>query len=241
MTKKILITQSNYIPWKGYFDAINMVDVFVVYDLVQYTKNDWRNRNLIKTQKGRAWLTIPVWQEHLNQKIIDTKIANHNWYKKHWATLKMVYGKAPYFKQYKEFFEELYLKELKEYQYLSEINLHLNKSILKLLNIPTEVISAKELQEDLKFDPSLDRNARLIDICKKVKGDVYYSGPAAKIYLDEAAFTAEGIEVSWLDYGNYPEYPQLYGDFEHEVSILDLIFNTGTEAKKYMKSFKDEY
>jgi hypothetical protein len=241
MTKKLLITQSNYIPWKGYFDAINSVDVFVVYDVVQYTKNDWRNRNLIKTQKGKEWLTIPIRQEQLDQKIMETKIAKHNWYKKHWSTLQTVYGKAPYFKEYKAFFEALYLKELKDAQFLSEINLELIKAILKLLGSRTKVISAKALLEDLKFDESLDRNARLIDICKKLEVDTYYSGPAAKVYLDEAAFEAEGIKVEWLDYSNYPEYPQLYGDFEHGVSILDLIFNTGAEAKKYMKSFKDEY
>lgn len=87
MAKKNAILQSNYIPWKGYFDLIQMVDEFVLYDNVQYTKNDWRNRNKIKTPNGTQWLSIPVRGESLTQLIQDTKVVNNNWRKKHWKTL----------------------------------------------------------------------------------------------------------------------------------------------------------
>ncbi|HIP48251.1 MAG TPA: hypothetical protein EYG92_04705, partial [Lutibacter sp.] len=118
--KKIAILQSNYIPWKGYFDLINMVDEFILYDEVQYTKNDWRNRNKIQTKQGVQWLTIPVRQKELSQLIKDTKITDKKWGKKHWATIRQNYSKAKYFKEYKDIFEELYLNC--EEQYLSQIN-----------------------------------------------------------------------------------------------------------------------
>ncbi len=107
MTAAIL--QSNYIPWKGYFDIINTADVFIFYDHVQYTKNDWRNRNRIKTPQGSNWLTIPVRQLDSSQKIEETHVLNQDWRKKHWASLSNFYGKTPGFKLYKDLIEPLYL------------------------------------------------------------------------------------------------------------------------------------
>lgn len=237
MDTKIFICQSNYIPWKGYFDAINSVDYFVLYDVVQYTKNDWRNRNIIKTRQSTEWLTIPVRQKQLAQTIDETETTQYNWHEKHWTTLKTVYGRSLYFKQYEELFANLYLKELKDFKKLSDINEVVIKTILNLLGSTTKIISSKELREDLQFNFDLDRNERLIDICTKLKGNVYLSGTAAKAYLDEQAFEKKGIRVIWTDYSGYPSYPQLSEPFEHGVSILDLIFNLGPDTTKYMKSF----
>ena len=127
--KKLAILQSNYIPWKGYFDMINMVDEFIIYDCVQYTKNDWRNRNKIKTLNGVQWITIPVEQKELSQKICDTKVCLPNWNKKHWQTIVTNYSKAPYFKAYKSVLEQLYLET--DTLYLSEINVKFIKDICK--------------------------------------------------------------------------------------------------------------
>jgi len=237
MDTKIFVCQSNYIPWKGYFDAINSSDYFVLYDVVQYTKNDWRNRNIIKTRQSTEWLTIPVRQKQLAQTIDETEITQYNWHEKHWTTLKTVYGRSPYFKQYEGLFADLYLKELKNFKNLSDINEVVIKTILNLLGSSTKVIPSKELREDLQFNFDLDRNERLIDICTKLKGNVYLSGTAAKVYLEESAFEKKGIKVIWTDYSGYPSYPQLSEPFEHGVSILDLIFNLGPDATKYMKSF----
>ena len=135
--KKIAILQSNYIPWKGYFDLINMVDEFIFYDEVQYTKNDWRNRNKIKTPQGIQWLTIPVRQENLEQKIKDTKISDKKWNIKHWRTISQNYSKAKYFKDYKDIFEELYLTCDEEY--LSEINYKFITTINEILGIKTKL------------------------------------------------------------------------------------------------------
>ncbi|MES2593564.1 MAG: WbqC family protein [Bacteroidota bacterium] len=229
--KKVLITQSNYIPWKGYFNNINSVDEFVVYDDMQYTKRDWRNRNMIKTPNGSDWLTIPVEVKgKYFQKINETIVADNNWGDKHWKILQTNYAQAPFFKQYKEIFEPLYYdKNLKT---VTEINIAFIKAINLILDIRTTIIDSRQ------FDLIEGKTERLIDICKKINATDYFSGPAAKDYMDVALFKQESINIHYFDYSNYPVYPQLYGEFTHHVSILDLIFNTGSAAKNFMKTFK---
>jgi len=228
--KKIAILQSNYIPWKGYFDLINMVDEFILYDDMQYTRRDWRNRNKIKTPQGLKWLTIPVEVKgKYYQKINETKISDKEWGKKHWTQITQNYKKTKYFKEYKELFQELYLnsKEL----YLSEINYKFITAINEILGIKTTIRWSSE------FDLVDGKSERLLGICKDCNADIYLSGPAAKGYLDEELFKKENIKVEWMDYSGYPEYNQLYPPFEHGVTILDLIFNEGQNATKFMKSF----
>ncbi len=219
MNKKIGILQSNYIPWKGYFDLINKVDVFVIYDEVQYTKNDWRNRNLIKTQNGLDWLTIPVYFKDSNQIIKDTKISFEKWNTKHWRSIQVNYAKAPFFKNYKDYFEELYMSN--QSSYLSEVNFKFILSINELLGVTTKIIYSNDL------NLNGDKNERLIDAVKKCEGTIYLSGPAAKSYLNVNLFQQNDIQVEWMDYSNYPIYHQLFSPFVHGVSILDLIFNLG--------------
>ena len=121
MSKKAAIVQSNYIPWKGYFDLINKVDEFILYDNVQYTRRDWRNRNKIKTPNGLMWLTIPVEVKgNYLQKVKDTVIGNPKWNREHWQAIIHNYAKAKYFKDYKALFEDLYLGM--QERYLSIIN-----------------------------------------------------------------------------------------------------------------------
>ncbi len=229
---KVAIIQPNYIPWKGYFDIINMVDIFVIYDDVQYTLRDWRNRNKIKTKSGLQWLTIPN-DGTQKQLIRDVKIVwNDRWNVKHWKSIFFNYSKAQYFKEYKDYFEELYLN-LKE-QYLLEADLKFIEAIAKILGIKTKIICSS----DLNYDRTLHKTERLIAILKELKATSYLSGPSAKSYIDESLFKKENIELKWMDYSGYPEYPQLYPPFIHEVSIIDLILNTGPNAPDYMKSFK---
>ena len=217
--KKVAILQSNYIPWRGYFDIINKVDVFVVYDEVQYTKNDWRNRNKIKTPHGPAWLTIPVRRERLHQTIGETRVARSDWNIKHWASIKANYSKAPFFEKYEETFRRLYLDT--NTPLLSEINLKFLRAIISVLGIHTEIVDSRTL------NLSGDRNERLIQAIKAVDGTHYLSGPAAKDYLDIGAFNAHGIQVEWMDYSGYRSYPQLHPPFCAGLSILDAIFNCG--------------
>ena len=225
--KKIAILQSNYIPWKGYFDIIGSVDEFVLYDDMQYTKNDWRNRNKIKTRNGLEWITIPVRVESLAQTIRETKIVNPLWRKQHWKTLAQNYAKAGHFKEYKDIFEELYLGATESY--LSEINRKFISAINGLLGIATTIRCSSE------FTLAPGKSERLLELCKTLGATTYLSGPAASDYLDAAIFAEAGIAVEWMDYSGYPEYTQLFPPFEHGVSIVDLLFNEGGNAPKFMK------
>ena len=232
MSKIVAILQSNYIPWKGYFDLINRCDVFVLYDDMQYTKNDWRNRNKIQTKQGLKWLTIPVRQEKLSQRINETKISDARWSRKHWATITHNYTKAKYFNDYKGLFEDLYLNM--QEQFLSEVNYRFIVAINKIIGIDTV------LKKSSEFKLIQGKSERLLDICKTLGANVYLSGPTAMDYLDVQLFKQEGVDVVWMNYDNYRVYKQLHQPFEHGVSILDLIFNEGPESKNYLKNFDDE-
>jgi len=230
--KKIAILQSNYIPWKGYFDMINMVDEFILYDDMQYTRRDWRNRNKIKTPNGLIWLTIPVEVKgKYFQKISETKVNEKDWAKKHWQSITHNYSKSKYFKEYKDVFEELYLNCHEEY--LSQINYKFIVAINKILGIKTKIRWSSE------FKLVDGQTEKLLGICKDCDTDIYLSGPAAKDYFDEELARKENIKVEWMDYSGYKEYEQLHSHFEHGVTILDLIFNEGPNATKFMKSFED--
>lgn len=229
--KRIAILQSNYIPWKGYFDLINMVDEFVLYDDMQYTRRDWRNRNKIKTPQNLKWLSIPVEVKgKYFQKINETIISDKAWSTNHWQTIKQFYSKSPYFKEYKDLFEDFYSHNQDDH--LSVINAQLIEIVNSILGIRTKITWSSDYQ-------LLDgQTERLLGICQQAGADVYLSGPAAKDYFDETLAERVGVKVEWMDYSEYPEYHQLHPPFEHGVTILDLIFNEGPNAKQFMKSFK---
>jgi hypothetical protein len=235
--KRVAILQSNYIPWKGYFDLINLVDEFILYDDVQYTRRDWRNRNKIKTSKDAIWLTIPVnVKGKYDQKIKDTVVDDSSWIDQHWKSIQINYSKTKYFKEISPIIHELYEKA-RTLTHLSEINYLFLTKICELLEINTKITWSMDSE-------IIDgRTERLLDLCIQSNATEYLSGPAAKNYLDESLFAANGISVKWMDYSNYPEYPQLYSPpFIHSVSIIDLIFNVGPfHAKKYMLSFNKEF
>lgn len=233
--KRVSILQSNYIPWKGYFDIINLSDVFIFYDEVQYTSGDWRNRNRIKTAQGLQWLTIPVMNKgrlDAAQKINTTRVSDHRWSQKHWRSLEQNYSKTPFLKSLKPTFESLY-KASSELDLLCEVNYLFIREIAMLLQMKTEFSFSKD------FDLSEDRNDRLIKMVRDVEGTHYLSGASAKSYLDVQRFNQHGIQVEWMDYSDYRVYEQFHPPFEHGVTILDLLFHTGIKnAPKFMKSFK---
>ena len=231
MSRRVGIIQSNYIPWKGYFDFINMVDDFVLFDDAQYTKRDWRNRNRIKTRHGPQWLTIPVSVSgKRRQKIQDTEIDDRSWARRHWKTLCQHYAGAKHFGHFKASLQELYLGC--EDTRLSEINYRFITAVNTILSINTRLWWSRDF-------PSTAANPseRLLAICRALGAGEYLSGPSARDYLDVALFEREGVKVTWVDYSGYPEYEQLYPPFEHAVSVLDLIFCTGPDAGRYMKTF----
>jgi hypothetical protein len=230
MSKTVAIVQSNYIPWKGYFDLINSVDEFILFDDMQYTVRDWRNRNRIKTPNGPAWLTIPVNVKGKRlQKISETTISQPDWNLRHWASFVHNYSRAKCFGEMKDRVEGLFLNSKEEH--LSEVNHRFIKSICDWLGIRT-ILSWSHDYTVLE-----GKTERLVHLCKQAHATEYLSGPSARDYLNEELFHQEGIQVRYMDYSGYPEYPQLYPPFEHAVSILDLVFNTGQDAKRFMLSF----
>jgi len=227
---KVLITQSNYIPWKGYFDAINNADIFVVYDEMQYTKRDWRNRNQIKTQNGLKWLSIPVQTKgKFTQKINETKTLDSLWQNQHLKTLLHNYAYARNFKTVSTFIEKLYSNIPSSN--LSEINQYFINGICNYLSIKTKMVKSKD------FKLVGEKSEKLLNICLELGASTYLTGPASLNYLNSAIFENKQIQVEYLDYNNYPEYEQLYGDFSHNVSILDLIFMEGDNSGKFLKTF----
>jgi hypothetical protein len=226
--KKIAILQSNYIPWKGYFDMIAAVDEFVIYDDMQYTRRDWRNRNQIKTPQGVKWLTVPVVVKgKYHQKIRETEIDGTDWALTHWKAFVQNYRRSTHFDAIASWIEPLYLGC--EYSHLSVLNREFINAICTFLGITTKITNS--------WDYTLidGKTERLVDLCEQAGASEYISGPAAKGYIDEKLFADRGIKLRWFDYVGYPEYPQLWGEFTHGVTIFDLLFNCGKDAHRYLR------
>jgi hypothetical protein len=224
--KRVAILQSNYLPWKGYFDIIHDVDLFIFYDDVQYTLRDWRNRNKIKTSRGLDWLTVSTngTRQHL---IYQVGFTDAKWQLKHWETLRHNYGKTPYFKRYRPFLEDVYLGT--RWESLSDLNQYL------ILQISRQFLGITTIFADSRsYHAEGEKQDRIIDLLTKAGASIYVSGPSAKSYIDEARFARTGVGLVWKDYSGYPEYPQFHSPFEHAVTVLDLLFHTGGEAPYYI-------
>ena len=229
--RRVAVLQSNYIPWKGYFDLIHDVDVFVFYDDVQFTKSDWRNRNRIKTSQGTQWLSIPTGIK-IHQRIDEVELTNTAWQARHWRTLLMNYGKCAHFGRYRDYFERVYLD--RQWRSLSELNQTLIKKIsIDFLGIRTEFADSS------LYAPTGQKQDRLLSLLGQIGATCYVSGPAAQGYIAPERFSDSGIGLVWKDYGNYPEYAQRFPPFDHRVSILDLLFNAGPDAPWYIWGWRD--
>lgn len=224
---RVGIIQSSYFPWRGYFDFINSVDLFIFYDDVQYSKNGWRNRNRLKTPDGLRWITVPVRGRSLKQQILQTEIDDRDdWRRRHLSLYKEAYGKAPFFKDALVLLEGLNGESDKT---ISELNIRLIKSVCAYLEITTPMKRSSEWSlEGAKTD-------RLLDLLRQVKAKTYLSGGSADEYLEKDKFREAGIQLEYKTY-DYEPYPQLWGAFEGSVSILDLIANCGPEARSFLSS-----
>ena len=225
---KVAICQSNYIPWKGYFDLISAVDEFILYDDMQYTRRDWRNRNKIKTPQGVQWLTVPVLAKgKYLQKICETEIDGSEWASTHWRSLSQNYRRSSHFEEIAEWLEPLYRVE--SVSHISQLNRRFIEAICNYLGIQTRIKNSWDYQL------VEGKTERLANLCEQAGGTEYISGPAARGYIEERAFSDLGIKLTWFDYSDYPPYPQLWGEFVHGVTILDLLFNCGKNASLYMR------
>jgi len=228
--KRVAVVQSSYIPWKGYFDLIRASDEFILLDDVQFTKRDWRSRNRIKTQHGPAWLTIPVRNKGLYRQLIaDTCVSDARWGTSHWAALCANYARAPFFQAYADVIASLYAPRPGE-ERLSDVNHRFITTLCRLLGITTPIKWSTD------YDAPAGKNERLVELCLKAGATDYLSGPTARGYLDETIFAARGVRVEFADYSGYREYQQPWPPFDHQVSVLDLLFCTGPEAIEYMKA-----
>jgi hypothetical protein len=225
-----VILQPSYIPWRGYFHQIWKADVFVFYDDVQYDRRGWRNRNKISTDRGPAWLTIPVHAHGSHSGLLsrDVQIAwdtNPEWNADHLRTIQRSYSKAPYFATYAPLLEqELQCADEK----LVDLLIRTTTTIARALGITqTRFLRSSELSI------SGERTERLINIVRSVGADRYISGPSASDYIDDSQFEGAGIELEYMKY-EYPEYPQLRTPFDPQLSIIDLLMMVGSQASKYI-------
>ena len=216
---RVVVLQSNYLPWKGYFDLIQNADVFVYYDEVQYTKNDWRNRNRICSKNGRHWLTIPISRDAVKLKISEVRLPESRWQDDHFQTLLHSYKPARFFRQIEPLLHDFYRARV--WTRLSELNRYCTESIARLLGITTRFLDSKD------FDLDGDRVARLVSLLAQIGATEYLSGPSARAYLtgNEGLFERAGMRLLFKSYDGYPEYPQLHSPFEHAVSVLDVLAN----------------
>ena len=225
--RRVAIIQSNYIPWRGYFDFIRSADLFVFYDDVQYSTGSWRNRNRLKTSTGPEWITVPV-NASLSRAIDQTPIASagYDWRARHRRQIEQSLGPAPYFGDALRIWEAA---THGDFASISALNIRLTHALNEYLGIRTRSVQSRE------FHLAGHKTERLIELLRRLGADAYLSGPSARQYLDEAAFRAAGIQLEYKTY-DYAPYPQLWGAFEGAVSILDLIANTGAGAPGHLAS-----
>ncbi len=224
--KTVAIIQSNYIPWKGYFDIIHDADLFIFHDCVQFTKQDWRTRNKIKMRDGAHWLSVPV-RASKDSRICDVTLAAEDWALKHRRVLHHAYGKAAHWKALEPLLDDIYGRT---WTNLSDLNQTvIGKIAHDWLGIETELVDSRP------YDAQGAKTDRVLDLLIKAGATRYISGPAARDYLDAARFVEAGIELVYKDYAGYPEYPQPHPPFDHFVTILDLLACVGRdEAQKYI-------
>jgi hypothetical protein len=222
----VAVHQPQYLPWLGYFDKMRRADVFCYLNDVQFKKNEWQNRNRIKTAQGWQWLTVPVCY-HFPEKINEVEINNAaGWQKKHLLALVTNYSRAPFYESYRAIFEDTFSREWK---FISELNIHLLEHLRAALQIdekPTVISSDLDLREE--------PTNRLIDICKVVGADTYLAGKDGVHYMDLKRFEKSEIDVIIQDF-KHPVYEQLFGDFESHLSIVDLLFNCGPESMRVIE------
>jgi hypothetical protein len=218
----VAIHQPHYLPWTGYFDKMDMADLFVFLDTVQFEKNGWQNRNRIKTVAGAQWLTVPV-NVKLGMRIDEVKIVNTiRWGKKHWHAIVTNYGGTPFFREHEGFFKETLVK--REWEDLVDLNLSTIAYLAATLGITTESIRASEVEIE-EDDPTI----RLARICRALGATSYIPGAGGRNYMDVEVFETHGIQVEFQEYHPSP-YSQQFGAFLPNVSVIDLLFNCGAES-----------
>jgi hypothetical protein len=204
---------------------------FIFLDSVQFTRRDWRTRNRIKTSQGLLWLTVPVKQKGNYLSSIDAmEIADPNWATKHLRSIEGAYRRAAGFAEVIGPIRAAYTAAGAQ-PMLSAVNQYLTRAICDLLGIRTPFLRDVDLLPRARLDV-LEPTQRLVELAHALDATHYLSGPSAQAYLDEGAFASRGIEVEWMSYAGLPEYPQLWGEFDPAVSVLDTLFTLGPDGAR---------
>ena len=220
--KRLALIQSAYIPWKGFFDFIDRCDEFIIYDTAAYSKGHWHNRNRIKTPQGAQWLTIPVLTAGKMGQPIDEVLVKPGWSESHWMKVAQAYGDAPCFHETAPRIRELYEAAGKE-ERLSAVNELFVRRLVEMMKLSVVIT------RDTQYSASGKRTDRVISLCLSAGATHYLSGPSASAYLETEKFDAVGVKLEWMQYGPYRPYAQTHGEFDHSVSIIDVLFNVGID------------
>ena len=224
---RVTILQPSYLPWLGFFEQMHRSDQFVLYDDVQFTRRDWRNRNRVRVLEGSVWLTVPVIQKNkYEQSLLETKIDNStSWKRKHLETIRCHYSKTPFFDLHYPWCEKVFNSE---WNFLLDLSLETIQYLKGELKINTPLLRSSELGA-----PG-NKTERLVSICKQLGATQYLSGESARNYISEKDFSDQGIELEYQEY-QHPEYPQRYEGFVPFLSTIDLLFNCGDKSLGFLK------
>lgn len=232
--KRVTLLQSNYLPWRGYFDFMAKSDEFIVYDSCQYTVNDWRNRNQIKMADGIRWITVPVITKgRFGQRITEAEVVDHKWVKTHLGTLTTAISKAPYGRQVLDLLGDCY-RGANDTRLLHEVNVSLLRAVHGYLGFACRLTDDSEYGVD-DLD-ELSPSAKVAELVHRAGGSRYLTGPRGLDYLEPADFTDRNIAIDVLDYSTLAPYPQLYGEFVDHLSVVDLLANAGERAAEHLTS-----
>jgi hypothetical protein len=222
--------QPNFLPWLGFFDRMRQADLFVLVDHVQFERQNYQNRTLIKADTGPRWVTVPVEQASQGERIVDKKICRqrggkYDWSRKTLLSLRQSYARAPHFKDYEKSLEAIFTSP---WERLVDMNIALLDFARAALEIKTPVYRSSEL------GISGQKSDMVLNLCRAVGAKTYIAGlGGSKGYLDEAAFKAAGIAVSWQKF-EHPVYPQepSSAPFARGLSVVDLLVNCGPSSAK---------
>ncbi len=226
--KIISAHQPYFAPYAGFFEKAMQSDVLVIMDAVQFPRGTtWLTRNRFKNDQGTLWLTIPVWKRGLGlQRINEVKICYEGrWQRKHMASLSSAYANAPFFEDHRSFLEKIFSEQMSS---LLELNMRIIRYVLAQLAIETHIVTLSELGIEAK-EPELS-----IKVAAALGATHFLAQSTARKYLDQEGFQNKGIHLTFFR-PKVPVYPQLWGTFLPNLSVLDLLFNCGPKAKAILE------
>lgn len=227
------IHQPEHLPWLGFFHKMYLSDIFVMLDNVQFEKNNFQNRNRIRTSNGFCWITVPVLTKGRSSQLINEVSINpleKDWSQKVGLTLEQNYRKAPFFVDYAPFLREIFLEQ--KWHKLVDLNITIINQLAEWLGIKTSLFLASDMGVAGK---STDL---LLTICRELKASAYLSGKVGRNYLDESKFTEKNIQVFYQNFV-HPVYKQQYRPFEPQMSVIDLLMNHGNESLRIIIEGQD--